>query len=394
MPWKTSRPVDVKAEFVRRLKSGERMTDLCAEFGIHRQTGYEVLARYEGAGGIEGLLPRSRAPKRIPHKTRDEVVQLLVNARKEFPTWGPKKLKAHLERTLDIVLPAASTIGDVLKRNGLIESGKRQRHRPSIRPTALREATAPNELWAGDYKGQFRVGNGSYCYPLTITDQYSRMLLCCEGMSRIDEDQACEASIRTFRKYGLPRAFRTDNGVPFASRGLAQLTRLSVLWLRLGIELERITPGEPQENGQHERMHRTLKRETARPARANLLQQQERFDQFQTEFNEVRPHEALGQVPPAKVHQISSRPMPEILPLPQYPLHDDILVVNSSGVVAFGGVRERYYLCPALAGQEVGVRETEDGRWVVTFMNLDLGHIDRRSRRFDSITTASPPARP
>ncbi len=390
MPWKASRPVELKAEFVRRLNDGESMTDLCREYGIHRQTGYEVLDRYK-AGGIEALLPRSRAPKRVPHRTKEELVEVIVAARRTHPTWGPKKLKELLEKQHDIRLPAASTIGEVLIRHGLVEK-RRRRRTAALRPTGLREAAQPNDLWCADYKGQFRLGDGSYCYPLTMTDQFSRKLLCCQGMGAIDEEQACETSWETFRRFGLPTAIRTDNGPPFASVGLAGLTRLAVLWLRLDIELERITPGEPQENGRHERMHRTLKRETARPARANLFQQQERFDEFVDEFNNVRPHEALGQKTPNSVYQSSVRPMPERLVPPEYPLHDDVINVTRGGHLRLGH-RERYYLCPALDGQEVGVREMEHGRWLVTFMKLDLGHIDRRSRTFVPVNVSTTPRR-
>ena len=389
MPWKTSRPVDLKLEFVRRLKAGERMTDLCVEYGIHRQTGYEVQARYE-AGGVEALLPRSRAPRHIPHRTPSELVELIIAGRKAHPTWGPKILKGILEKQHDVRLPAPSTIGDILKRAGLVDGTKRQRSRARPLPTGLREAKAPNDLWCADYKGQFRLGDSSYCYPLTMTDQLSRKILCCDAMPAIDEDQACESSLQTFRRYGLPWAMRTDNGGPFASTALARLTRLSVLWLRLGIELERITPGEPQENGRHERMHRTLKLETARPPGANILQQQERFDRFVAEFNGVRPHQALGLKPPDAIYEPSTRPLPEKLPSPEYPLHDDVGIVTQSGVLAFAR-RERYYLCPALAGQEVGLRELDDGRWLVTFVQLDLGYINRKTRKFETIA-ATPPA--
>ena len=373
--------MDLKVEFVKRLKSGERMAELCREYGIHRQTGYEVLRAFE-AGGIEGLLPRSRAPLCTPHKTPESVVKILVAGRKAHPTWGGKKLKHVLEAQHGVKLPAPSTITDILKRKGLLEPRPyRRRFRPASGLTGLREAAVPNALWCADYKGQFRLGDGSYCYPLTMTDQFSRKLLCCEGMAAINEDAACDAAVRTFRKYGLPDAIRTDNGVPFASTGLAGLSRLSVLWLRLGIELERITPGEPQENGRHERMHRTLKRDTARPAQPNLLRQQQRFDGFVEEFNDVRPHEALGLRPPSVVYQPSTRTMPETLVTPDYVLHDDVLVVRANGSIRFRQ-KEHYHLTAALAGQAVGIREENDGRWLVTFMSLDLGHVDRKTRTF------------
>jgi len=278
VPWKATKPVDLKMEFIARLRAGERITDLCREYGISRKTGHKLVNRVERLGAC-GLEEQSRAPKHIPHRTPPEVVQLILATKRRRQTWGPKKLKDELERQLGHVLPATSTIASILDRNGLVDKRKyRPRHTP--RPTTLRQALAPNDVWCIDYKGQFRLGDGSYCYPLTVTDQYSRYLLGCEGMSAINDEAARDACAEIFRTHGLPLAMRSDNGVPFASTGLAGLTKLSVYWLRLGIALERIRPAHPQDNGQHERMHRTLKRETTRPARSNLLQQQERFDAF------------------------------------------------------------------------------------------------------------------
>lgn len=385
VPWKTSRPLDLKSEFAARLKKGERMTELCAEYGISRETGYEVKRRFEN-GGIEALMPRSHAPRRIPHKTPEPLVELLVAAREAHPTWGPRKLKTVLEQQHDVVLPAPSTISEILGRKGLIER-RRRRKCFALPPTGLREATRPNDLWCADYKGQFRLGDQSVCYPLTMTDQRSRFLLCCEGMGAISDEAACEAALRVFEKFGLPAAIRTDNGVPFASTGLGGLTRLSVLWMRLGIEQERIEPGAPQQNGRHERMHRTLKRETARPPAPNLLQQQERFDDFIEEFNTVRPHEALGQKPPSSMYQHSTRKLPAKLPEPTYPLHDDVMTVAKGGHLRFS--MRSYYLCPALDGQQVGIREEDDGRWLVTFISRDLGFINPATRRFEPINAAA-----
>jgi hypothetical protein len=286
-------------------------------------------------------------------------------------------------------MPAVSTIFGVLKRHGLVEL---RRRRPKVPPhsSPLREARSPNEVWCVDYKGQVRLGDRSYCYPLTWTDQYSRYLLGCDAMPAIDQDAACQASANVFRRHGLPEVIRSDNGVPFASRGLAALTRLSVFWLRLGIQLERIEPGHPEQNGRHERMHRTLKLETTRPAGANLLQQQERFEHFIEEFNNDRPHEALGQTPPAKTHTPSPRTFSETLPTPNYPLHDDVLPVFGSGHISFPR-GEKYFLALALADQEVGVREETDGRWLVTFMQLDLGVIDRKAKTFTPVPAPALP---
>jgi putative transposase len=374
--------MDLKMEFVARLKRGERMTDLCAEYGIHRQTGYEVWNRYKEFGA-EGLLPQSRAPKRRPLKTPDELIELIVQTRKAHPSWGGKKLKTVVEEQQGVKLPAPSTISAWLKRAGLVEPRKHRRRLPP-RPTGLREAAAPNDLWCADYKGQFRLGDRSYCYPFTMTDQHSRFLIACDGMAAIDEDAACEASINAFKKFGVPTAIRTDNGVPFASTGLAGLSKLSVLWVLHGIELERIDPGKPQQNGRHERMHRTLKLETARPAAANLLQQQERFEKFVEEFNQVRPHEALGQKRPAEVYQPSTRPYCPNPPELDYPLHDDVLYLSPSGQLSFTR-GEKYHISLVLARQPIGVRECEDGRWLLTFANIDLGYLNRRTKTFEHL---------
>lgn len=374
MPWRAKEPVDLRMDFVARVRAGERITDLCREFGISRKTGHKIWKRYEELG-IEGLRDQPRAPKHIPHRTPPELVEILVKAREKHPTWGPKKLKEVLERVEGHDFPAASTIGSVLRRRGLVSNRKPRRWTPP-RPTGLTEALAPNDVWCADYKGQFRLGDASYCYPLTITDQFSRYLLACEGMARIEEQQAREAFEDVFRSHGLPSIIRTDNGAPFASCGLAGLTRLSVYWMSLGIRHERTRPAHPEENGRHERMHRTLKRETTRPARENLLQQQEVFDAFLDEFNTERPHEALGMRRPADVYVPSARLYPERLDQPTYPLHDDTITVTRSGQVRVPG-RGTVYLSLALSGHDIGIREELDGRWLVTFMSLDLGYVDK-----------------
>lgn len=387
MPWNASRPVDLKVEFMRRFKGGESMSELCREFGIHRQTGYEVVRRFE-SGGVEALLPRSRRPLHSPSKTAAEVVALIVEARRKHPTWGARKLKRIIETKHGLLLPAESTVSAILKREGLIEP-RRSRAPRIARPTGLRDARAPNEVWCMDYKGQFRLGDRSYCYPFTATDQFSRFILCCDGMAAIDEDAAIDSSLRIFRSYGLPETIRTDNGSPFASTGLANLSRLSALFLRLGIELERIDPGHPEQNGQHERMHRTLKRDTTRPAKANLLQQQERFDEYLSEFNQERPHEALDLRPPAQVYASSTRPLREPLEEPAYPFHDDVAEIGKWGELTFRG--RSYKIARALRHQLVGLREQDDGTWLVTFMTLDLGTLDHRSKTFQPIETVVPP---
>lgn len=387
MPWNTRTPVDLRTEFMQRLARKERVTDLCREYGISRKTGHKYKARFERLGAA-GLEDRSRAPKTIPHKTPPEVVELIIAERKQHPSWGPKKLKEVLERRLERPFPSAAALGTILVRNGLVQPRKRrQRHQPM--PTALRTALAPNDIWCIDYKGQFRLGDTTYCYPLTLTDQLSRYILGCEGMAAISDDAARDECEEIFRVYGLPAVMRSDNGVPFASTGLGGLTRLSVFWLRLGIVLERIRPAHPEENGRHERMHRTLKFETARPARANLLQQQERFDEFVDEFNQLRPHEALDMKRPSDVYRPSLRRFPDKLPELRYLTCDDVIRVNCNGQIYIAGIGQ-VNLNRALAGEEVGIREERDGRWLVSFADLDLGYI-QRDKTISAITATSTP---
>lgn len=387
MPWNTRKPMDLRTEFMDRLGRGERMTDLCREYGISRKTGYKIKERFEREGAA-GLADKSRAPKVIPHKTPPELEEIIVAERHQHPTWGPKKIKASLERRLERSLPSASAIGGVLARNGLVQKRKRRSvHRPA--PTTLRKAKAPNDVWCIDYKGHFRLGDGTYCYPLTVTDQRSRYFLGCEGMGAISDEAARDVCGELFREHGLPTAMRSDNGVPFASTGLAGLTRLSVFWLRLGIALERIRPAHPEENGRHERMHRTLKFETARPARGNLLQQQECFDDFREEFNFARPHEALEMKRPADVYERSPRAFPKTLPAYPYATYDDVLRVNRGGQIYVAGIGQ-VALSVALAGEQVGIREERDGRWLVSFTSLDLGHV-HPDKSFSPITASSPP---
>ncbi len=371
--------MDLRLELVSRLATGEKLVDLCAEYGISKKTACKFLARYKSQG-VAGLSDRPPIAKVIPHKTAAEVVEVLVAARKRYPSWGPKKLKEVFEKRLDRELPAASTIGDILAKAGLVDRRPpRQMYAPA--PTGLRQVTKSNEVWCVDYKGQFRLGDKSYCYPLTVTDQFSRLIVCCEGMAAICDEQARDVCHHAFQHFGLPDAIRSDNGAPFASRGLASLTKFSAFLLRLGIRLERIRPGHPQENGRHERMHRTLKQETTRPARRNLLQQQECFDAFVEEFNTVRPHEALGMKTPAEVYVRSTRVYPNRLPDLTYPTHDEVLLVGKRGMLHLPR-RRTVYLASALAGHQVGLREVKDGRWLVSFMNIDLGHLQPLTDNF------------
>lgn len=366
--------MDLRIELMRRLYDGERLRDLCAEYGISEKTGRKFRRRFEESG-LAGLVDRTRAPLHIPRKTRPELAKLIVAERERHPTWGPKKLKVVLEKRYGRTFPAASTIGDVLARAGLITPRTRPRTLPR-RPTTLHIAKAPNDIWCIDYKGQFRMGNGKPCYPLTVTDQYSRYVLAVDAMPAIQDEAARDVCEALFRQFGLPRAIRSDNGPPFASSGLAGLTKLSAYWLLLGIRLERIRPAHPEENGRHERMHRTLKAHTAKPPRTNLLQQQECFDAFIAEYNHERPHEALGQRSPADVYTPSKRAFPSTIPVPKYEGCDDVLKVSASGSIYLPRLRQ-VYVTAALAGLPVGIETQADGRWLVRFASLELGYIDR-----------------
>jgi transposase InsO family protein len=365
--------MDERMRFVIRLKDGESMASLCREFNISRKTGYKILERYEQCG-VEGLSDRARRPFRYANQLPEQIEAAIVAARREKPTWGARKIRERLLRRLPHALkvPACSTIHAVLDRRGLVTRPRRSRTRAEGTP--LSEGLKPNDLWCTDYKGEFQLADKRYCYPLTVTDHASRFLLLCEALESNREDSAFMAFERLFQERGLPLAIRSDNGVPFASpNGLFNLSKLSVWWLRLGISIERIRPGHPQQNGRHERMHLTLKQEATRPAGSNLLQQQAKFDTFLEEFNHDRPHEALAMKCPAEVYSSSCRPY-QGLPEPHYPFHDKTVVVTSCGRLCL--YRKKINLSTCLAGQAVGIKEVEDDIWLVSFMDYDLGYID------------------
>ncbi len=365
--------MDERLRFVSRLLDGEAMSDVCREFGISRKTGYKIFDRYK-EHGLEALSDRSRRPVRYANQLPPQIEQLIVTLKREKPHWGARKIREGLVRRLDgdIRVPAKSTVHAVLHRNGLVKAIGRPRHRAT--GTSLSAGTTPNDLWCTDFKGEFRLGNGQYCYPLTVTDHASRFLLLCEALESTREDPAITAFEQLFRERGLPKAIRSDNGVPFASpNALFNLSRLAVWWLRLGIDIERIKPGHPQQNGRHERMHLTLKKEATRPPAMNSLQQQARFDAFVNEFNAERPHEALAMKCPAEVYSDSPR---SYLGLPEltYPLHDREVLVTACGRICI--YRKRINVSTVLAGQRLGIKEVDDGIWIVSFMRYDLGFID------------------
>jgi len=387
MPWKVSHVMNERMGFIVRLESGERMTDLCREYGISRKTGYKFWERYREYGP-SGLFDESRRPDRLARRLPAELKEFIIQSKLIHPTWGAKKLRVELERARQGVrIPTVGTIHCWLDENGLVK--KRKRRRPSWSGFYCNKdakSENPNEVWCADFKGEFKMGSGKYCYPLTISDHYSRYLIGCEGLDRPTYYASRGVFEAAFRAYGLPKAIRTDNGQPFAtSRGLLNLSRLSIWWLRLGIKIDRTERGHPEQNGRHERMHLTLKQETTRPAGANLLQQQERFDAFVDEYNNRRPHEALDMKCPADIYAQSTRQYSEELPELEYPLHDIVRVVSPGGTVPFVGKNKAFFLGSAFVGQKIGLRELKDDKWIVSFMNLNLGYVDAKNCRFETV---------
>jgi transposase InsO family protein len=354
------------------LESEWSMTDLCRAYGISRQTGYELVRRYR-AQGMDGLKDRWRAPHRHPNEMAREVAERLVAAREAHPRWGPRKLRAWLARKKPKTQwPAPSTIGTLLKREGLVSARRRVRRTPPC-SGPLSDAATANDVWGADFKGWFRTGDGQRCEPLTISDAFSRFLIACRAVARPNWTHTYPLFHRAFCDYGLPRVIRTDNGPPFASRGVGGLSRLSIWWIKLGIEPERIEPGQPQQNGRHERMHLTLKQETACPPRGARRAQQRAFQQFQEEYNFERPHEALANATPAQYYTASPRSYPRRLKV-EYPDHYVIRRVRSNGEIKWGG--ELHFLGEALYGEPVGLEQVSDRYWRIYFGPLQLATMD------------------
>ena len=384
MPWKEVSKVEERLRFVARLLDGEGMSAVCREFGISRKTGYKIWNRYQ-QDGMEALCDRSRRPVRYANQLPEQVERLIVSTRKDKPHWGARKIREILVRKLagDVRIPAQSTVHAVLDRHGLVKRARKRRRANKAEGTRLSAGLDPNDLWSADFKGEFKLGNRHYCYPLTVSDYASRFLLSCEAFDTTREKPVIEAFLELFRERGLPSAIRTDNGLPFASpNGLYNLSKLSVWWLRLGIGIERIKPGHPQQNGRHERMHLTLKKEATRPPGMNSLQQQAKFDAFVREFNEERPHEALAMKTPADVYRPSTRPY-QGLPDLDYPFHDRDAMVTACGRICM--YRKKINVSTVLAGQKLGIKEVDEGIWLISFMSYDLGYIDLEQRTLQTI---------
>lgn len=381
MPWKECSVMDERVKFVARLLDGEKMAVLCREFDISRKTGYKIWNRYKDCG-VEGLSDRSRMPYRYANQLPFQIEKSILKIKKDKPSWGAPKIKEQLKRKYpDIHTPATSTIHAILDRNGLVKRKKRRKYK--AKGTGLSDGKRPNDLWCADYKGEFMLGDKKYCYPLTITDHASRFLLACDGLATTKEMYAFTVFERVFKEFGLPGSIRTDNGVPFASpNSLFGLSKLSVWWLRLGIRIERIKPGNPQQNGRHERMHLTLKKEATKPPGANFLQQQEKFDRFIQDYNFDRPHQALDMLYPCEVYTQSYRPYQGLLPF-EYHYHDQTIIVTTCGRICLHGRKINF--STVFAGQSVGIKEVYDKIWLVSFMDYDLGYFDEDSRRFEPL---------
>jgi putative transposase len=373
--------MDERLRFVARLLEGEKMAPLCAEVGISRKTGYKIFDRYKDCG-VQAFTDRSRRPYRQANQLPAPIEAVIVRLKREYPGWGAPKIREKLrQQVVTPHLPAISTVHAVLDRHGLVHRRRRRRRRAT--GTQLSCPTEPNALWCADDKGEFLLGNRRYCYPLTITDFASRYLLTCEALSTTQERFAFTVFERTFKAFGLPQVIRTDNGVPFASaQAIYGLSKLSVWWLRLGIQIERIKPGPPEQNGRHERMHLTLKQEATKPAAGNVLQQQARFDTFVERYNRERPHQALGMKVPADCYARAPRVYAGLEDL-TYPFHDHTILVTHCGRICFKS--QKVNLSHVFAGQKVGVTQVGERIWLVTFMHYDLGYFDDETCRLEPI---------
>jgi putative transposase len=383
VPWRTPDLVTIREEFVERAMSGRHpVAALCNAYGISEKTGHKWLNRFKDEGR-PGLSDRSRAPHESPHKISLEVRREILALREKHPTWGPKKLRVVLRRRMpEKHWPAASSIGDLLRREGCVRPQRRRNIGAELPiDSGLTVPLAPNDVWSTDFKGQFRLTNGDLCYPLTAQDAFSRFVI---GTTALNSTASLPVEIaftRHFQEYGLPRVIRSDNGVPFASpSAIGRLSKLSVWWISLGIRPERIEPGEPQQNGTHERMHKTLKADATRPPSSSLTEQQLRFDRFRREYNDERPHESLDQETPASRYSPSARVFPSSLPETVYPAHFEVRVVTQSGAINFRA--RRFQLSTALTNQEIGLEEIDDDLWTVSFGPLVLGTLHYPSSTF------------
>lgn len=375
MPWEHTDAMDQRMRFVLAYQQQlYAMTELCARFGISTKTGYKWLARY-AADGVTGLQNRSRAPRTCPHRTAATVVAQLLALKRQHPHWGGSKIRRLLQdRAPELALPAPSTIDALFAREGLTQPQRARRPQPTRGGAPPLVTTAANEVWTADFKGEFRLGNGHWCYPLTIQDAHSRFLLACEALPDRGTAGILPVFERLLTQWGRPEALRTDNGAPFGSGGLGGHSQLSIFCLKRGIQVQRITPGRPTENGRHERMHRTLKAETTRPPGADLAAQQARFATFIEEYNTVRPHAALALATPASCYVASSRPRFAVPTSPTYPGHYEVRRVNRAGNFYWHG--QAYFLSEVLIDEQIGLTEVAEGLWSIYFYEHHLARFN------------------
>jgi transposase InsO family protein len=375
--------MEERIRLIHRWQEDEgNFAELCREFGVSRKTGYKWLTRYEN-DGIEALADRSRAPHQQAHAVSVGVQRAVLEARSTHPRWGPAKLRVWLQRRQSkVAWPAASTMGEILRRAGVTAPRKKHSRVPPW-PNKLATASGPNQVWCADYKGYFHCQDGSRCDPLTISDHFSRFLLRCQAVDGLEEKYARLIFEAAFREYGLPQAIRTDNGSPFASVALAGLSELAVWWIRLGIRPERIAPGKPQQNGVHERMHRTLLEATAQPPQRNLISQQRMFDRFRHEFDYERPHEALQMRTPSDVYEYSERAYPSRLADVEYPSDRVVRTVGSCGRIRWSG--DRVFITKTLANQPIGLEGVTDGIWRIWYSFHPLGWLDERTLQVEEL---------
>lgn len=376
MPWKVQTPMSGRRQFVDEYIRGTvSMTALCACYGISRRVGYKWLDRFLVEGDRQ-LQDRSRRPLSSPWSVAPELAALLLETRQRHPTWGPRKIVDYLTpRHPHVSWPAASTIGTLFKRHGLVRP-RRRRTKPGHPGRPTTPMSAPNIVWTADFKGHFALRSGPRCHPLTIVDGFSRYLLACQALPHPSTVESRPVFHRLFQEFGLPAVIRSDNGAPFATTALHRLSTLSVWWMKLGIRPELIEPASPQQNGRHERMHRTLKAEATRPPAGSMRAQQRRFNTFRTEFNTERPHAALGGATPASVYQPSTRPCPARIVAPEYPDYFTTRYVSTNGGMRFHS--QYVTLAPALIGEHIGLDEIADGIWAVYFYDYLLGHLNER----------------
>jgi putative transposase len=387
MPWRETSPMEQRLEFIREYETELfTMSELAAQYGISRKTGYKWLERYD-ADGVDGLRDHSRRPHQSPQATAPDLVERLMAVRRRHPRWGAKKLLAvAARRDPRAPWPSRSTVCTWLKQRGLVTPHRRRAPSPHAPAAALARPTRANEVWTTDFKGEFRTGDGVYCYPLTLRDGFSRFVLRCDGLLGRTAARTQRRFARAFAEYGLPDRIRSDNGGPFASPGLGGLSSLSVWGIRLGILPERIAPGHPEQNGSHEQFHRVLKAETARPPAPNCTAQQQRFRRFVREYNEERPHEALADQPPAMSYAPSRRPLPTRVPRVEYPGHMEVRLVSGNGCVSWKSAP--LFVATPLAGEHVAFEEVDDGFWTLHFATVALARYDERHRTLHPIPLA------